>query len=393
MPGSARFLPQLVTTADGAVCQGILCSSGGESTVVMIMHPREYLPNNYLVPEILQGGAATWTQAPRAIGSDLKLEHETALHDVAGGILHLRRHGFTTIILAGLSGGASLFSFYQEQANLSPADRIQHSPSGRRTRLGELPLPPADGVMLVSPHPGQGVLLMNALDPSVIDEGDPLRTDESLDPFSKANGFRTPPNPASYAPDFIRRYRKAQKSRVARIDEWAHEVIARRTAARARVRHSANFADQRDSVHSPIRTVWRTDADLRCFDLTIEPTNRAYGSLWGGNPIVSNYGAIGFARLVTAESWLSTWSGISSNAVTAHTAAGITQPTIVIRYTGDSSVFPKETATIVEALACSDKEYHTLPGDHHGRPLREADADGQLLAGELLRDWLKRRFP
>ena len=54
------------------------------------MHPREMVVANYVVPEILKGGAAVWMLGPRTIGNDLRLEHETALLDLAAGQLFLR---------------------------------------------------------------------------------------------------------------------------------------------------------------------------------------------------------------------------------------------------------------------------------------------------------------
>ena len=35
--------------------------------------------------------------------------------------------------------------------------------------------------------------MMNVIDPSVVDEADPLQTDECLSAFNAANGFKTPP--------------------------------------------------------------------------------------------------------------------------------------------------------------------------------------------------------
>ena len=99
------------------------------------MHPREYLPNNYMVPEFLKSGIAMWTQAPRSIGNDLRLEHETALLEVAAGIQFLRDMEFEKVILVGMSGGASLFSFYLQQANLPPEQRIARTPAGKPTKL------------------------------------------------------------------------------------------------------------------------------------------------------------------------------------------------------------------------------------------------------------------
>ena len=101
---------------------------------------------------------------------------------------------------------------------------------------------------------------------------------------------------------------------------------------------------------------------------------------------------MGFGRTCTADSWLSTWSGISSNAVMAETARGITQPALIVRFDGDNSVFPSETQAIFDAIQSSDKQYDTLLGNHHGRPVHEGDPDGQQLAGELMTGWINERF-
>ena len=57
----------------------------------------------------------------------------------------------------------------------------------------EVGVRPDLAVVFVSPHPGQGVLLMNGLDPSVTDEDDAFSCDPALDPFDPGNGFRRPP--------------------------------------------------------------------------------------------------------------------------------------------------------------------------------------------------------
>ena len=142
--------------------------------------------------------------------------------------------------------------------------------------------------------------MMNVIDPSVVDEADPLQTDESLSAFNAANGFKTPPESSSYAPDFLAKYRTAQRARVERIDAMAKALIARKAEARARLKAARSRPDAILAAYSPIFQVWRTDADPRCFDLTIEPSDRAYGSLWGANPIASNYGSVGSGRSLHA---------------------------------------------------------------------------------------------
>jgi hypothetical protein len=379
-------------TADGASVTGYLFRKGGERTVVCSMHPREMVVVSYLVPEILKGGCAVWIQGPRTIGSDLRLEHETALLDLAAGQLFLRdRMSFERRVLQGTSGGGPLAAFYCQQAALAPDRRIQFSPGGRPTGFGEAELPAADAVIFISAHLGQGRLMMNVIDPSVIDEADPLTTDKGLSAFEVANGFRAPPESSSYAPEFLARYRAAQKVRVERIDAAAKGMVARKAEARQRLKAARSRDDAILAAHSPIFQVWRTDADPRCFDLSLDPSDRAYGSLWGANPIVSNYGSVGFGRVCTPESWLSNWSALSSNAGMEDCAPSIRQPTLMIEYTGDNSVFPKDADAIFASIGSTDKRRQRVHGNHHGRPIAKAAPNGQLIAGQTIRDWLEER--
>lgn len=59
---------------------------------------------HYLIPDIVGAGYAAWSQGARSVGNDLRLEHETALHDVAAGLAFLRGQGFDHIVLLGNSG-------------------------------------------------------------------------------------------------------------------------------------------------------------------------------------------------------------------------------------------------------------------------------------------------
>ena len=145
-------------------------------------------------------------------------------------------------------------------------------------------MPVADGIVLVAPHPGQGLLLMNALDPAVLDEADPFSVDPGLDFMDPANGFRPLPESSSYTPDFVDRYRTGQRARVARLDDRARASIAERMAARKRGKETGARDDVARGAFQEIMTIWRTDGDLRCFDLSLDPSDRNYGSVWGRNP-------------------------------------------------------------------------------------------------------------
>jgi hypothetical protein len=393
LPDDVRPLVRPLRTLDGAVTNGFLYARGGERTVVCIMHPREFLATHYLIPHILRAGCAAWTQASRSVGNDLRLEHEVILHDVAAATVWLREAGFERIVLLGNSGGAGLYTFYAQQALTAPERRLERTPGGRPTRLLEASMPEPDGLVLVSPHPGQGKLLLACIDPAVTDEDDPLASDPALDFLEPANGFREPPESSAYPAEFVERHRAAQRARVERLDTRARELIAERLAARKRAKGSGSRADRVGGGLSPIMVVWRTNADLRCWDLSLDPSERRYGSVWGADPIASNYGSVGFGRLCTPESWLSTWSGLSSRAALELTAPAIEQPTLLLSYTGDNTVFPSDFDAIVGMVAASDREVHRFRGDHHGQALAEGEAPGRDAAGRCIETWLRERFP
>jgi hypothetical protein len=381
-----------IMTADGAPVLGYLHAQGGERAVVFIMHPRELLVSHYLVPHLVASGYACWVQGPRTVGNDLRLEHELAVLDVGAGMVKLNELGFEHIVQLGNSGGAGLFAFYNQQSQRAPGERLTRTPGGRPAKLGEAALPVADGFIFVAPHPGQGKLLRNMIDPSVTDESDPLSVDPALDPFSSANGFKPgKEGGARYAPEFIAHYREAQAARVARIDARARAAIKERMAEKALIKESGEGSALKANF-SGVFEVWRTDADLRCFDTTLDPSDRRWGSVWGAEPLVSNVGSVGFARVCTPESWLSTWSANSSRASFELCGGAIQQPVLMIYYTGDNSVFPADAAEIFVSIGSRDKQRADIRGNHHGQSLRLDEQNGQEVAAARVIGWLRERF-
>jgi hypothetical protein len=393
LPEKTAISPRTLVTCDGEVSRGTLYAPGTASrTVFCLMHPRQDLQRHPLIPGLLAAGHSVWAQAGREVGNDLRLVHETALLDVAAGLEFLRDHGFEHIVLIGHSGGAGLYSFYTEQSLTAPSDRIARTPGGAPAKLVEAPMPAPDGLVLVAPHPGQGRLLLSMIDGSVTDEGDPFSVDPDLDPYNPANGFGEAPEGSHYSAGFLDRYGAAQFARVARIDERARELIADQLAARKRFKGgSGDTSDRRRSVLTPIITTYRTDADPRCSDLSLDPSDRPYGSVISARPSVSNYGVTGFGRLTTSEAWLSTWSGISSNASLVRSLSGVTIPTLVIEYTGDCSVFPGDVQDTLAALKAGDSTHLRIPADHFGRPLAEGDKSGIAATVREVVPWTEER--
>lgn len=392
LPAGMQTRVAAVPTQDGAQITGYLHARGGEKAVVVIMHPRELLVTHYLVPYIVEAGYACWVQGARTVGNDIRLEHEVALLDVAAGLQHLKQLGFEKIMLLGNSGGASLFSFYNQQALLAPEQRLQRTPGMRPVKLHDAIMPVADGFIFVAPHPGQGHLLMSCIDPAVSDESKPLELDEGLNAFREANGFRPRPQSAQYSPEFVTRYREAQRGRVARIDAMAKKMIADRLEARARSKQGGSERDAMQGSFNAIFEVWRTDADLRAFDLSLDPSDRRWGTVWGSDPVASNLGAVGFGRVCTAESWLSNWSALSSNASFAKTGAAIKQPALMIYYTADNTVFPSDADQIEQQIGSADRQRVDIKGNHHGHAVSAGDPWPQDIAGAAIAGWLQARY-
>lgn len=389
-----KVVPYALQTSDGQKTLGFLFTrTGNEKTVVSIMHPREMSVTHYLVPSVLDAGCACWVQGPRSIGNDLRLEHEIALLDVAAGMNHLRSLDFENIVLLGNSGGGALYAFYNQQSKLTPEDRVRRTPGGRPTGLHEAHMPLADGLVLVSPHPGQGVILLNSLDPSVVAENDPMSVDSSLDPFSAENGYDVEARKGHYSQEFVQRYRAAQLVRAEKLDAHARELIGRKQEARKRVKDgTASAVERRVAGYAPIFQVWRTDADLRAWDTSIDPSDRKVGSLWGNDPFTSNWGSVAFGRVVTPESWLSTWSGVSSNASFAKCASSIEAPTLLLEYTGDQCAYPQDFDRIYTDIAAKDKTRVKVRGNHHGMALTRDEPSGREVAGEHIGAWLNKIF-
>lgn len=390
-PESAVTSAHELTTADGATVRGVLATVPGAKTVVCLMHPRQDLTHHPLVPVLLKAGAAVWTQHARSVNNDLTLVHEQALLDAAAGLVFLRERGFGSIITLGHSGGGPLYALYLEQAGLAPADRIATTPGGRPTKLAGAEMPPADGAIFLAPHPGPGRLLLACIDPSVADEQDPMSVVPELDPFSPGNGFAEPPASSSYTQEFLGRYRTAQRDRVARIDAVAREHLARTGEARTAFNNSGNALHRRRSLAPRIITVFRTDADPRNVDLSLDPSERPYGSLFGKRPDLINYGLTGFGRLTTPEAWLSTWSGLSSNADFVRCAPRVTVPTLFIELTGDQAAFPADSRRMIDALGAKDLTTATVRGLHFGGPITEGEPTGNELAAAEIFYWLSQR--
>ncbi|MBC3191274.1 alpha/beta hydrolase [Pseudonocardia sp. C8] len=393
LPAGTGIHLQTVVTVDGNAAKGTLYTPPGreprETTVVVLMHPRVDFSRHYLIPALVGAGDAVYVQQSRDAGNDLRLVHEQALLDLGAGLEWLHTVGFRRTVGLGNSGGGGLLTYYVQQSQRAPSDRITRTPAGRPSALDRATLPMLDALAYLAPHPGQGTLLGHCIDPSVTDEDDPFSVDPALDPFAEHNGYRPAPDSSSYPPGFVERYRAAQLDRVARIDERARAHVAEARDARTRVKAGgATPDDRRRAGTARLITVWRTDADLRAMDLGLDKSDRGYGSVIGPRPEVTNYGIAGFGRLTTPDAWLSTWSAHTSNATIARTGPDMTLPALLVSYTADNCVFPGDVDRIVDTIASSDLQVHAIAADHYGNPVDPGDRRRDRAAG-IIAEWMR----
>ncbi len=391
-----------LTAQDGGESHGTLYTRGGEKTVVCFMHPRGDMQRHYAMPALLEAGFATFGQAGRYINNDINLIHEMLIVDVAAALRFLRQErGFERVVFFGNSGGGALYTFYQSQAVIEPPGRLTDTAAGDPYDLNRFDMPAGDGIIQLATHLGQGKLMTTIIDPSVVDERDPLSIDSSLDLYDPANGYQELPEPSRYSPEFLERYRKAQHARVARIDAIARGFIAEQNRHRRSIA-SDGFEDlpfaerQRALRHGLVGRyfeVHRTEANPAYTDLSLFPSKRAIGSFFSPRPDVFNYLEAGFGKYQTPRGWLSTWSGHSSRASTLECLPRVTIPTLVIAYTGDNAVFVCDTDAIYEQSPASDKAIHRIDGDHLGYgPGGQGDWSGREAALRVGVSWLQDRF-
>jgi pimeloyl-ACP methyl ester carboxylesterase len=252
-----------------------------------------------------------------------------------------------------------------------------------------------DGWVGMAAHPGEGVFMLQVIDPSVADEHDPFSTVAELDMYHPDNGWRPWPEPCVYDRAWLERYRAAQVERVARIDAIATSSIDDAQGVVGALRDTDRAVDaaawrdlRRRAVFTRYLTIYRTLADPAYLDLTIDPDDRPMGSLFAfPDPLDANYGRGGLARTMTARGWLSTWSGLSSHAKLADTMPQVTVPTLLVHPTADTEIRVWQAEEIVAAAGADDVTYVEMKGAPHYLEGHRPEAIAHVT------QWLEERYP
>ena len=182
-------------------------------------------------------------------------------------------------------------------------------------------------------HPGRAQVFADWLDPAVVDENDPWKRDPTLDLFS---GEFLPP----YDEEFLQRYRAAQLARNRRITAWVH---ASWTSSRA----DGELADLPFVVHG-------TTADPRFLDVTIDPSDREPGTMWGPTE-VANMMPASLGHYSSLRSWLSQWSIDETNCDGPLQLSRISVPALIMYGTADQVSSPSYATEMYDAIPHDDK--------------------------------------
>jgi alpha-beta hydrolase superfamily lysophospholipase len=285
---------------------------------LLLIHPTSNFMGHYAQEPLAARGIAGVGMATRYMGNDTALLMENCVLDVGAVVRYLKDvEGYQRVVLVGNSGGGGLVSLYQSQAE---HPTITATPAGDPPDLTQADLPQADGLILLMAHPGRATTYTEWLDPAITDENDPYTRDASLDLFNPENG---PP----YSPEFLERYRAAQLARNRKITAWVKERLA---YAKESGKHE--FDDMPFAIHG-------TCADPVFVDLSIEPSDRPYGTLWGDPPVANNIPAT-LGHFSSYRSFLSQWSIDDSECNAVRHLAHVSVPVLVVYGTADSAALP-----------------------------------------------------
>lgn len=319
--------------------------AGPKKLAAIVMHPTSNFMGHYLIDPLAARGICCMGLNSRYMGNDTVLLMERAIQDLGAGVKFLRAAGYEKVVLIGNSGGAALASFYQSQAEKLTAHQF---PDGDPTHLHPDDLPPVDGIALCAAHLGRSRLMRDWIDPSVSDEHDPLSVDPALDMYDARHAV-------PYSAEFLARFSAAQQARLERIEHWALERLQQLRSTPGAPRDQAFI-------------VYRTHADPRCVDLSIDANDRAPGSVWGDARQV-NYSANAMGRTTSLTAFLSQWSS-RSQADGPSNLARTTVPKLLLTYTGDQSTFPSTRDAWLAAGGARIRNVDIVGGNHYlaGQP-------------------------
>ncbi len=367
-PGAA-FESQSGLQSGNPKIYGALAGPSRGRIGAIVMHPTSNLMGHYLLEPLARRGISTLALNSRYAGNDNVLLMERVIQDLGVGVKWMRER-FDKVFLIGNSGGASLTAFYAAQAEHLT---IRDTPAGDPIPLAQDEFPRVDGLALMAAHLGRYRLMSRQIDASVTDERDPLARDPELDIYD-------PKHRIPFDPAFVQKVREAQDARIDRITQWA----------KARLKHLRSLPEP---IQDEAFVVYRTYADPRFIDLTLDPNDRKPGGnrgLSGGDgrsgARAANYSVNNLARYTSLTAWLSQWSP-ESRADGPASLAKTTIPVLNLEFTADGSIFPGDIREWSKACKGREEFHRIKPGTHYLRD--QPELIGQ--AADLFTEWANRK--
>lgn len=335
--------------------------------------------------------------------------------DVKSGINYLRGlAGITKVVLLGHSGGGPTMSFYQAVAEKGVAFCQQ---PGKLIKCANTlaGLPPADGVILMDAHPGNGINAVRSISGNVVNDdailnqaAAPLQNPD-LNAYDARNGYK-PNGQTRYSEAFKKKYARAQ---AARMNNLISEALARLAVVDATGAGDAPFV-------VPLADNVRLAAiDLSIHHSTLQPRKliKNDGSVDGSLPVVSvrpqslspgDEQGFGSTMFLTVKSFLSVRAVRSTDAMDGiewcssnnSTPCNLQQMTIPLLVTAmGGHYFIRDAEQYFDMAVSPDKDYYVIEGATHGgtpctacqtTPNQYANATKNLF--DLMQHWIEARF-
>jgi hypothetical protein len=276
-------------------------------------------------------------------------------------------------------------------------------------------LPPADGLILMDAHPGNGVNALRSVNPAVtndravLNQNAPVQVDTSLDPFATANGFNSK-GPSTYSEDFKRKYFRAQSDRMNLLIEEANARLRKIEEEGLSdapfivpLGDGARLADADPTIHHSTekpRKLLKNDGNIED-QLKIESVRV---------PGLDPKAAMSFdsTMFLTVKSFLSVramrsteaMDGVdwcSSNNSTNCNLQKVSVPLLVTAMGGH--YFIRDSEEFFDIAASRDKDFVVIEGaTHNGTPCTRCErTPGQYASAtnnlfDLMQRWIKARF-
>ncbi len=194
---------------------------------IIVMHREANYMNNIACTEFSKRGFMVLCMNSRFENNESIVAWELIPLDVAQGVNYLRNvQHMTKIVLYGNSGGGVTMSFYQAVAENGPS--VCQGPN-KLVECGNnlAGLTPANGIILSDGHPGNPILRLRSINPSIVRDKnlDGAHIKPKLDPFDPGNGYN-PNGVSTYSKKFKQQYFTEQADQMNDFIEEALRKLA-----------------------------------------------------------------------------------------------------------------------------------------------------------------------